>query len=123
MIYAFSLFGLIRDQLTNSNFHVIYMSDLRVANELRQKDTGRAQQAVDPMDVDTPGFGWGFNLKRSLGYPATVPGDAARAVAAGKLAPGVGSALALWARLGGSKCLFFRALRPRFCGAGACFWL
>ena len=48
MIYALSLFGLILDQLASSNFHVIYMSDLRVANELRQKDTGPAQQAADP---------------------------------------------------------------------------
>ena len=59
MIYAFSLFGLLRDQLANSNFHVIYMSDLRVANELRQKDTGPSQQAAAPMEVDAPGSGPG----------------------------------------------------------------
>ena len=48
MIYAFSLFGLLLDQLSSNNFHVIYMSDLRVANELRQKDTGQVQPAAAP---------------------------------------------------------------------------
>ena len=52
MVYAQSLFTLISDQLNTGNFHIIYVSDLRAANNQNQRN-----QPVQPAGPIQPGAG------------------------------------------------------------------